>query len=74
MAGPCICHSGCPYRIRQNRIYTVYDRLFGDYPAKITVYLYTVFIFVLAKPIHVPQWVSVSDWPEPFMPTVYDCR
>ena len=25
-------------RVGQNRIYTVYDRIFGDFPAKNTVY------------------------------------
>jgi len=29
---------GHNFRVGQNRIYTVYDRIFGEYPARNTVY------------------------------------
>ena len=36
-------------------IHTVYDRMYGDFPAKITVYTHTVYTYkcmVLANPSH----------------------
>jgi len=40
------------YRVGQNRIYTPYDRMYGDFPAKNTVY--TPYIrMVLANPIQI---------------------
>jgi hypothetical protein len=51
-----ICKLAHEYVWPEPYIYTVYDRVFGDFPANYTVY--TLYIYmVVANPTHVEIWL-----------------
>ena len=53
-----MCHV---LRVGQNRIpiYTVYDRIYGDFPAKHTVYKPHVYGSGQPYTYHIPAWMAV---------------
>jgi hypothetical protein len=49
LAGVCMCAGLCMCRVGQNRIYTTYDRIFDDFPAK-NYHIYTVYTYGSGQP------------------------